>query len=1004
MWRNITLVGLLALLACAPKITLKKPAYDYTGMDKNTIQVHKQLQAFLETTIRSRSPVVLPPTVRIDSLVVDAGSKHIRAVFSKPFSYPAYRPEQVQLIYELVRKQLGRKYRAYQISLNTIGQPLQELVPNFYRTDSSQYDTARFPAEKTRPAPLVQSVSRLSRPAQGLLHCNIDLRPSHGWYFNRVSNRWEWQRPRMFQTVEDLLPYSVVVPYLLPMLENAGATVFMPRERDVQTAEVIVDNDAGPGYSEHSGGAGVWFTNRERGFSLPQAPFAASVNPFFHGTSRQVAAQADGACVARWLPNIPRDGDYAVYVTYVAGADRVSEARYSVLHSGGRSEFLVNQQIGGSTWIYLGRFRFRQGEHPQTGAVLLSNAAGTAGRWISADAVRFGGGLSSSERGGYLNTRPRFSEGSKYYLHYLGFPDTLVHNLYQGQDDYRDDYVSRSEFANYLYGAPFGPKKNRQTPGLGIPIDLSMAIHTDAGITRSDTTIGTLAIYSVQDADSNFCFPDQVSRLTNRDFADVVQTQIVADLSKRYDPKWNRRALLDGLYAEVVRPNMPSVLIELLSHQNFLDMSFALDPRFRFDIARALYKGMLRYNSFQHRRPCVVQPLPVTHLCITNSSVGEWTLAWRPQEDPLEPSADADYYIVYSRRNDQGFDNGTKTEHPFFVVDHAEPGTLYSFKVTAVNEGGESFSSEVVSFAVQAQSGKPVLVVNGFDRICGPQPVSQKGFSGFMGYLDQGVADRYTVNYTGLQIDFDPGSVFRNNDAPGHGASQADYETRLISGNTFDFIAVHGRAILNAGYSFVSSSDEAVTAGLVSLADYAVVDLILGEEKETSWPKAGMDSLRGTSFKAIPAELQRHITDYFKQGGRLFASGAYIGSDLMKGKKTDHEDVLFGRQSLKFDWTADHAAVTGSIAAVDTTLFPKNFSFRFNTVLNDSIYAVEAPDAIDPFEGSRTILRYSENQYSAAVAFRNEYGVVVLGFPFEAILGAVDRDRVMRAVLDYLGM
>jgi len=396
--------------------------------------------------------------------------------------------------------------------------------------------------------------------------------------------------------------------------------------------------------------------------------------------------------------------------------------------------------------------------------------------------------------------------------------------------------------------------------------------------------------------------------------------------------------------------------------------------------------------------------LPVTLLRITNSAADEWTLRWQPQEDPLEPSANATYYIVYSRRNNDGFDNGTRSEETFFVIRNAEAGTMYSYKVTAVNEGGESLDSEIVSFAVQAQSAKPMLVVNGFDRICGPQLVSQKGFSGFVGYLDQGVPDRYTINYTGLQIDFDPGSAFRNNDAPGHGASQADYETRLISGNTFDFVAAHGRAILNAGCSFVSCSDEAVTAGLVSLPEYRCVDLILGEEKETSWPKAMMDSLRGKQFKAIPPGLQEKLADYLRQGGRLFASGAYIGSDLMKGKKTDHEDVRFGRNSLKFDWTADHAAATGSIVAVDTTLFPKNFSFRFNTVLNDSIYAVEAPDAIDPIEGSRTILRYSENQYSSAVAYRKEYGVVVFGFPFEAILGAADRDRVMRAVLDYLRM
>ena len=47
----------------------------------------------------------------------------------------------------------------------------------------------------------------------------------------------------LFCTTEDLYTQTLVVPYLIPMLENAGANVFTPRERDWQRNEVIVDND-----------------------------------------------------------------------------------------------------------------------------------------------------------------------------------------------------------------------------------------------------------------------------------------------------------------------------------------------------------------------------------------------------------------------------------------------------------------------------------------------------------------------------------------------------------------------------------------------------------------------------------------------------------------------------------------------------------------------------------------------------------------------------------------
>ena len=55
----------------------------------------------------------------------------------------------------------------------------------------------------------------------------------------QTAHRWEWQRARMFGTVEDLFTQSFVLPYLTPMLENAGATILIPRERDTQIHEII---------------------------------------------------------------------------------------------------------------------------------------------------------------------------------------------------------------------------------------------------------------------------------------------------------------------------------------------------------------------------------------------------------------------------------------------------------------------------------------------------------------------------------------------------------------------------------------------------------------------------------------------------------------------------------------------------------------------------------------------------------------------------------------------
>ena len=49
-------------------------------------------------------------------------------------------------------------------------------------------------------------------------------------------------------------------------------------------------------------------------------------------------------------------------------------------------------------------------------------------------------------------------------------------------------------------------------------------------------------------------------------------------------------------------------------------------------------------------------------------------------------------YIVYTRVGDGAFDNGTLVEDTVYTASIA-PGQLYSYKVTAVNKGGERAST-----------------------------------------------------------------------------------------------------------------------------------------------------------------------------------------------------------------------------------------------------------------------------------------------------------------------
>ena len=108
--------------------------------------------------------------------------------------------------------------------------------------------------------PWVFNASRPNLVTKGLLDRHISIWASHGRYFDNNRSRWVWQRPNLFCTTEDMFTQTIVIPFLIPMLENAGATVFSPRERDWQIHEVIVDNDDSikpPNYKEVNTGK-VW--------------------------------------------------------------------------------------------------------------------------------------------------------------------------------------------------------------------------------------------------------------------------------------------------------------------------------------------------------------------------------------------------------------------------------------------------------------------------------------------------------------------------------------------------------------------------------------------------------------------------------------------------------------------------------------------------------------------------------------------------------------------------
>ena len=262
------------------------------------------------------------------------------------------------------------------------------------------------------------------------------------------------------------------------MLQNAGAIVFTPRERDWQKHEVIVDNDdaiKGNSYVETVNGK-KWKKGKQPGFAATKALYSDGENPFEEGSVRKAkATKKKNHSEISYQPQIPEAGRYAVYVSYQSLSQSVSDAKYIVYHKGQATEFSVNQKMGGGTWVYLGTFDFDKGCN-MFNRVVVTNQASSKG-YVTSDAVRFGGGMGNIVRGEYNSRLPRCLEGARYYAQWAGAPYS-VYGGRKGTNDYADDINTRSLMTNWLGG---GSVYMPAIDGKKVPIELSLAVHSDAG-------------------------------------------------------------------------------------------------------------------------------------------------------------------------------------------------------------------------------------------------------------------------------------------------------------------------------------------------------------------------------------------------------------------------------------------------------------------------------------------------------------------------------------------
>src|SRR5574344_634320 len=587
-------------------------------------------------------------------------------------------------------------------------------------------------------------------------------------------------------------------------------------------------------------------------------------------------------------------------------------------------------------------------------------------------------GMGNIERGTCVSGLPRCLEGARYYAQWAGMPYSLYGGK-KGENDYADDINTRSFMTNYLAG---GSCYVPTLEGLHVPLELALAIHSDAGYSPDGKGyVGSLAICTTDFNDE--VLNSGITRQTSKDFALALLDNANMDIKAKYK-SWSRRYLWDKNYSETRLPEIPSAILETLSHQNLPDVKLAQDPEFKFTLARSIYKTILRYICSNHNKAYTISPLAPHSIAVHIDAKGLAHLSWSPQTDATEPSAKPTSYNIYVSKNGRGFSNGENINTSSYAL-QLVPNTQYDFYVTACNKGGESFPSETISAYYVPKATKTVLVVNGFHRLASPEVIDNDSLQGFDIDKDPGVSYGLTAGWNGHQRFFNKKNMGQEGEG-GLGYGDDDMVGHFVAGNDFNYPVTHTRAIASSGkYNVESCSSEVLLKGDISLANYSCVDLILGLERH--------DNYTPEYYKSFTSQMQHIINSYCQNGGNIIVSGAYIGSDMLEDSERQ-----FLQNTLKVTYMINDS---DSIVR-NEYIQGLEIQFPIYDKLNATHYSCLHPEILAPADKAVTIMQYSDGT-SAAVGYQeNNRHTFVMGFPFECIIDENDRNRIMWGIREYV--
>ncbi|NOS69361.1 MAG: hypothetical protein HOP33_05450 [Verrucomicrobia bacterium] len=764
----------------------------------------------------------------------------------------------------------------------------------------------------------------------------------HGWAAGVSS--WALGRPVLLEMNEDygnVDQMNLFATYCF----NAGAVVVPMRPIGNQTNEVVLDNDdAAVTY------VGGW---------------SDSASTIYYGSPGDVPYRfaslgATETATVSYTPNLPAAGFYPVYTWVRHGSDRTSQL-YRIRHTGGESLVRIPHHMVGNGWVYLGTYYFNAGSNSSNGAVVISNLqpTPTVGSVVIADAIRFGNGMGSVDRGFGVSSYPREDECSRYWVQA---------SLGQGQSAtlYDPDLPTiTDDDQNDNVGAPIrmASEMNRETEG-NIYKRIYISFHSNAGGSR-----GVVGLWN-----DNANFPGTGTPNQFR-LAQLTGTEVNNDLVgigvPPLETAWFNRgssitATQTFAFGEIrndtLGGEMDATIIEVAFHDDASDALLLRDPKARNWIARASYQAVLRYMNEFDAAPLTFLPEPPANVRVAASG-SNMVLNWSA---PVAQggSGAATGYVVYQSTNGYGFGNPVAVGSTSFTFTNVAAGLDLFFRVAATNSGGESFPSETVACRRSTNvAATKVLLVNAFDR------------------FDRNLNPRQTPTAQSFK-------------PPGHNANTGTMDRVLPRvNNAFDYLVAHAQAVGAFGLPYDSCQNEAVSGGSVTLGSYPIVVWACGQESTTD-----------ETFSSLE---QTAVTTFANNGGALFVSGSDIAWDLDRASGPTAGDRTFLNNILHADLVSDANDNSGSYAAaaVAGAVFTGKPTITFDSGTN-GIYGVRTPEILTPVgTGATKAMNYGGGSSGAAIQYDGSAGggrVVYFGFPFETIISASLRTQYMAGALTFL--